>query len=531
METTETHNRYDEVPYPDLCYTQTHPGLLAMLGQLLGMSPAPAENCRVLEIGCASGGNLLAMAAVLPNSTFVGIDYSAVQIEAAQKAAQGSGLSNITFQQMDILNITPDFGQFDYIIAHGIYSWVPPFVQEKLLEICNQNLAPQGIAYISYNTYPGWHSLDIIRNMMLYRTRNTTDPMEKSAQAREWISFIAHALGEGPNTAYAAMFENYLGYRMTQVADIDHSALLHDEMEEINMPVYFHQFVEHAEKHGLQYLVEADFPTVMPNGFSGEVMDYLGKIAQTTVEMEQYFDYLRNRTLRRTLLCHEDIEVDRRLSIQPVQRFYVSSVARVAEVSAENAARGIETFEGADNAAFSTDHPLTKAAFHCLIENRPLRVHFNDLVRQAGSRLNITQVDGRDAAALAANLLRSFARSANLIEFHSFAPQMTMTVSETPLATSLARFQTRQNPLIANLMHTRVDLDNFSRLVLANLNGKNDRAALLDFLVKLAESGQIDMQRDEDQQAPKTPDEIRHSLAAELDKTLRHLAALALLVA
>ncbi len=529
MTTNQERNLYDEVPYPDLCFAQTHPALLEMLGQLLGMSPASAEQCRVLEIGTASGGNILPMAAVLPNSTFVGIDNSIVQIDRANLVVRETGLTNITFQHMDIMDITPEFGLFDYIISHGIYSWVPPAVQDKLLDICKRNLAPQGIAYVSYNTYPGWHMLEIVRNQMLYRTRNITDNSEKVEVGQDWISFMAHAMSNHSNSSYASVFENYLAFRSMQTGNLEQSALVHEELETYNLPLYFHQFVERAEQHELQYLVEADFAMVMPNGLTNEVTDHLKTIVRSTVEMEQYYDFLHNRSFRRTLLCHADIKVDRRLSTRPVQNFYISSLAKLAEAKSEHAARGIETFLGADGSKFATDHPLTKAAFHHLIKAFPLRLRFDDLVQMVGSHLNTSQPSDSDPAILAANLLRAFSYSANLIEFHTFAPQITTVVSEYPLTTPLARFQTRHSVFVVNLNHLQVELNNFSRLVLANLDGTNNRAALLDFLVELAEAGKISVPNDD--QAPETPDALRQSLGKLLDGALQELAALGLLIA
>ena len=88
-----------------------------------------------------------------------------------QAAIAAVGCQNITLKQLDIMDVTPELGQFDYILVHGIFSWVPVPVRDKILQICQQNLAPNGIAYISYNTYPGWHMLGNIRGMMLYHTR------------------------------------------------------------------------------------------------------------------------------------------------------------------------------------------------------------------------------------------------------------------------------------------------------------------------------------------------------------------------
>ena len=124
---------YDAVPYPDYSYFESHPDRVATMATLFGMKPPPVDRCRVLELGCAGGGNLIPMAYGLPQSEFVGIDTSARQIAAGQEKASALGLKNVTLQPLDILDVNTDHGQFDYIIAHGVFSWVPRVVQDKIL--------------------------------------------------------------------------------------------------------------------------------------------------------------------------------------------------------------------------------------------------------------------------------------------------------------------------------------------------------------------------------------------------------------
>jgi len=135
---------YDQTPYPNLSYSQSHPDRLATVATLLGMSPAAVERCRVLELGCAGGGNLIPMAYGLPESQFVGIDISARQIAEGQSVVAALGLKNITFKQMDIMEIGADLGQFDYIIAHGVYSWVPPRCRTSSCSSAGRTWSPTG---------------------------------------------------------------------------------------------------------------------------------------------------------------------------------------------------------------------------------------------------------------------------------------------------------------------------------------------------------------------------------------------------
>src|SRR6267142_1438469 len=156
---------YDEVPYDSKAFSETHPDRLATVATLFGMQPADVEHCRVLELGCADGSNLIPMAVGLPESAFAGIDLSPRQVGDGQATIATLGLKNVTLRVGSILDVGADEGIFDYIVCHGVYSWVPPEVQNRILTICNRNLAPNGVAYVSYNTYPGWHVRGMVRDL------------------------------------------------------------------------------------------------------------------------------------------------------------------------------------------------------------------------------------------------------------------------------------------------------------------------------------------------------------------------------
>src|SRR5271169_6418311 len=178
---------YDEIPYPGSAFSRTHPDRLAVMAILFGMAPAPVARCRVLEIGCGDGGNLIPMAFGLPESSFTGVDLAESAIARGQELIGRLGLRNIQLRYLDLMDVDSGFPEFDYIIAHGVYSWVPPQVAEKILDICKSHLAEQGVAFVSYNTYPGGHLLDTIREMMQFHMRNIHIPRERLRQARELL--------------------------------------------------------------------------------------------------------------------------------------------------------------------------------------------------------------------------------------------------------------------------------------------------------------------------------------------------------
>jgi len=487
---------YDEMPYHSDPFPQTHPAVLASVATLLGVDAPPVDHCRVLEIGCAGGGNLIPMAQELPNSHFTGIDLSARQIKEATDATAILGLKNIAFQQKDVMDVTPEFGQFDYIIVHGVFSWVPRAVADKILDVCSKNLSPKGVAYVSYNTLPGWHIRGMIRDMMSYHTRQFSRPEIKTRQARALLNFLAEAV-PSENNPYGMHLQNELNV----VRKMRDSYIYHEHLEHENNPVYFHEFVERAETHDLQYLGEAQFGIMAiaaSQGVKTEVWNTLLQVCQTTAEREQYLDFLRNRQFRQTLLVHKDVMIDRSLNPEHMTGLYVISVARPkAPMNLESSEP--EEIQLASGATLPVRAPLMKAAITHLAEIWPKGISFHELRKAARSRL--APLEGQDDDALIKNdtvLLGNGLRSLyalNFVELSSIEPSTSPEVSEQPTTTPLARYQAQRGALVTNRRHRSITVNPFERRVLEQLDGNHTTEDLHKLVSELIKNGTLNVSK------------------------------------
>jgi methyltransferase-like protein/2-polyprenyl-3-methyl-5-hydroxy-6-metoxy-1,4-benzoquinol methylase len=541
---SDLQSTYEHTPYPDFCYTQTHPNRLAAIGRLLGLDPAPIHACRVLELGCAGGWNLIPMAESLPESEFVGLDFAANQIAIGRKAISELNISNIRLLVMDLLDVTSELGRFDYIIAHGVFSWVPEPVRRAILRICRQHLAPSGIAYVSYNTLPGWHMLGALREMMLYRTRYEQNPVQKVKSARELMGFLADTVGNGKDVSgtflgsYRDMIRSYIRFieEGRQTDKGGNELLLHDELGVINKPFYFSEFIKMARACGLNYVAEAEFSAVTPKEFSPQVVAQIQALAKDTIDAEQYMDFLRNRTFRQTLLCHKEKRVNR--AIRPETLIgNTFSIATQARATAKNtiAEKTVTQYEAPDGSVFATDHPVTKAALSHLIDMSPLAVPFADLLTQArtmayGLKTVSKKKADQDQLVLAANLLQAFCYSSQLVELREAENLFQRKVSRRPAAGPFNRYLVARNGnRVVNRRHEPVTLDGHIRDLVRYLDGKRDRRDLLIQLTKLARKGKVHV-RDNDGNPITDTEAMEPYLELELDANLNWLARSALLV-
>jgi SAM-dependent methyltransferase len=470
-------NPYDELLYSGFPYAQTHPDRLATNAILFGMTPQPVTSCRVLELACGDGSNLIPMALGLPGSEFLGIDLAARPIAKGMSLIETLGLTNIRLWQSDVVELTKELGQFDYIIAHGLYSWVPAEVQEKILEICKNLLAPQGVAYISYNTLPGGHLRHMVREMMLFHARGVTDPQERIEKARELIKFLS----ETPSASndYALFLKKQLEF-ISNRAD---EALFHDDLAEINKPLYFYHFIAHAARWGLQYISEAELMECQA-GFHGPLISgSWQQLGHDLIAQEQYFDFLKCRMFRQTLLCHDNVPLDRSLNREKAQQFYVACSAQPVSPSPDVASPGVvEQFRVSSGAGISIDFPLAKAALVRLGEIWPQSASFDELLHYGHAIVGDDRAGesarGEKTLGLCEFLLKTC--GTGLVELHTYQPAVVGRASQRPVVSPLVRLQLREGPFITTLGHATIKVeDDMARHLISLLDGSRDRPMLL----------------------------------------------------
>jgi methyltransferase-like protein/cyclopropane fatty-acyl-phospholipid synthase-like methyltransferase len=498
-----------------LPFVDTHPDRLAAVATLFGLKPRSVETCRVLELGCAGGGNLTPMAVGLPGSQFLGIDLSPRQIADGQEIIRALALTNIELRTADILAIDASWGPFDFIICHGVYSWVPAAVQDKILSICVENLAADGVALVSYNTFPGWHERRAARDLMGYFVSSQADSSVRAQQARAFLDFLARSAATRPDSAY----RRALAETAEQVRSKSDSYLLHEYLEDVNEPLYFFQFIDRIKAKGLQYLADARVSILGTSHLPAEVVQTLNQVAPTLIQREQMLDFLNNQGFRRSLLCRPHSSLNRALKAETLTAFHIASLAQPATEQPDIHSSAVERFVSPDGLELATPDPLLKTALVYLAEVSPWAVSFADLVVTVRQRLRLASSateQARDARILGARLLNCY--MSGLIELTVRPPSFRLEVSTKPEASPFARWQTATTDRLTNLRHEVVHVTAFARRLLPLLNGTHDREALIDALVTSSPG----------HASPPEPAE-RATIGTALDETLELLARSAFL--
>jgi methyltransferase-like protein/SAM-dependent methyltransferase len=519
-------NTYDEMPYESHPYAQTHPSRLAVVATLFGLKPPPVETARVLELGSAAGGNILSIAEAFPKSSWVGVDYSQRQVDDGLKLVQRIGLKNVDLRHASIMDVDESYGQFDYIIAHGVYSWVPTEVREKILEICSKRLSPQGIAYVSYNTYPGWHMRGMIRDMMQFHSNRFTDARQRVGQARALLDFLATSVRqEGP-------YSSLLKTELESIRNQSDNYLYHEHLEHVNDPVYFHQFVSMARKHGLRYLGEARLPTMVTGNFGPEVQKTLKTLAADQIQTEQYMDFLRNRMFRETLLVHEKNPPNWTIEPKSMRSLHVVANGKPAGKTEPNIhSDEPEQYQTRSGMSLSTNRPLLKAAMKVLNSRWPSTTSFDELCSEArrllGGKVDDPTQAEEDAKTLSLGLVNTYI-SSDLIELHAVAIPVSRQPGEKPTAIATARERVLAGGnSVANRRHELVKMTDLDLRLLPLLDGTRDRAAILEALVQRAMSGDLKVAKDG--QPVTDANEVRAALASVIDPAINNIAVQSLM--
>jgi len=432
---------YDDVRYSNFPYAQTHPERLATVAILHGLPAPDPFRARVLEVGCGAGGNLMAMTAATPGIQALGVDLAASAIEEGNAAIAAIGLTNLQLRQGDVRALTQgQLGEFDYIVAHGVYAWIPPDARDALLGLIASHLSPDGLAYVSYNANPGGYLRRMLRDAGLWHARGLADPLEIAAKAQELYLFLRdNRAGEGD--MYGQMIERLV----PALAGGPLYRLVHDDLSEFWEPVWFADFAAHASRHGLDFVGEADLSGLRSEQMPAELEPDVWKLAGgDRIAFEQYTDLLMPRVFRQSVLRR----AGREIAVEP---------------SAEQASRLY--WAARPNAEPLADDGLAARAVALLERARPHALGVEALRDELG--------DGD----LGAALLDGFRRE-RLIP-HAGPLHVAVEPGERPEVSRLARWQAAQGPELTSLVYQTVMMEEAAaRELIGLLDGTRDRAAI-----------------------------------------------------
>lgn len=479
---------YDVMPYPSKFFLQTHPDRLATLATLFGMNPLRIETCRVLELGCGNGSNLISHAFNLPNAKFVGVDLAESHIVDAKKSAEELNLQNTEFYQMDVMEMSVnDFGKFDYIIAHGLFSWVPDFVRDKVLALYREMLSENGVGYISYNAFPGAHHRQMVQKMMRFHAKHFEEPLEKVGKAISFLAFLSE------NATEKEIFAPILQSELKRHFEHDAADIFHDDLSDLNQPFYFHEFAELLKTHNLQYLAEAELHAMGTQSLSSEAREFIESL-DSIVEREQYLDFFRGRIFRQTLFCREEIALNRNPEPSVMNKFLLSSSIRPQSKTPEIAAQKVEKFVGMKGVGIEIDHPLTKAALVYLGQIWGQAISFGELLQKAKETIvskGFKTQNWQEQFYISSAILLQICRGTSLIELHLFQPKGFTEASEKPKINDLARWQLPQANNVLTLLNLDIKIDDeISRHLLEILDGTRNRENLLAEMHDFIETGE-----------------------------------------
>lgn len=477
----DTPNAYDRVLYTGASFAQTHPARLCTVAALFGLHAPPPERCSVLELGCGNGSNLVPMAAAMPDARFVGVDLAATPIAQGRERAARLGLANLRLEQGDVSRLGADLGRFDYVIAHGLYSWVPPAVRPHVLRVAGDVLSDDGVAYVSYNALPGCRLRHLVREFVRMHFGTTAFEPERIAEVRAFLDEVARVQAESDGEFLGA-----LQREIEFVQSLPDHVLYHDDLASESHAFLLTDVLDDARAHGLQFLGEATIAEMFTlAGFPDFDRMIAGWSGGDRVRREQHMDFVRGRRFRQTLLCRADHRLADDAGPQALRAMHLRASLRAEPGAALYDRSEVRFSSGAIGAIGSrgarVDEPIAKAALARLAARWPDAVAFDALLDGAlrDCAANGVPADDPPATGMAlAALLWSMVR-ANLVEPLRHAPAPAAPPGARPRLRAVVADALAHDLLPADALNRGFRLeDPIARRLALAMDGTRDRDAL-----------------------------------------------------
>ncbi len=517
---------YEDVPYEGCPVPASHPERLAVDAWLRGLAAAHPARARILEIGCAEGANIVPLAYHYEDAQIVGLDSGKRHIEEAERAKYELGLDNLRLVCASIADEGAVEGEFDYILCHGVLSWVGEPIRDAIFRTIRDHLAPRGIAYVSYNVVPGWKMRGLVREVLMARTRGIESPREKLTQARNLLRMLA------TSPPHDMPYSRYMAEEARSTLQHGDAYIAHEYLCEHNAAFLYGDIVRLAERFGLRFFAEHS-PVGHP-AIEARVRETVAGITEDPIESEELADVLHGRAFRATAFVRSDVELEDPESTIDQLLDVAGIVTEVRPLGRRPSLTDGETEEFADasGVTVAVKHPVLKAALVVLAQNYPRATRLADLEGQAVALLQSRRVLTLDRVlkpdeqrALREDVLRLV--GLGHLNLRLTQPAMADAAGPRPRVSTLTRYEARRGPCLSSIFHEPVFFDEASRYLVGLMDGSLDHEGLVAALLATLEEHEIQV-RDEAGE-PMTGEAETKAMTTFLERTLRILEAHGLL--
>jgi SAM-dependent methyltransferase len=358
---------YDEVAYPTPIVPEMNPSRIRAAGILHGFTFPTVASSAVLEIGCGDGYNLLGIAAASPAAHHVGFDLSPLAIARGQTVLTAAALANAELVQGDILTWSRPQQTFDYILCHGVHSWVPPHVQDALLALIAAQLSPGGVAYVSHDALPAASAKLEIKKFLQLVIPAGASPSEKIARARQALPELARH--QRPQSRLKAQLDSLIA----ELPLFEDGYFFHDWLSEAYHPVSMQTLASKAATCGLQPIAEAAALDLFEPVASAGLASFAASVGQGYAGKAYLGDILSGaRMFRRTILARTDAP--------PPSTADFSEISVTLRATVERDPSGV-IYRGPDNALFRPSTAAERHILQILADAAPAEVPYVDLLQ------------------------------------------------------------------------------------------------------------------------------------------------------
>ena len=285
-----------DTPYTWGYYTELNPVFLNYVCVLNGHEARPLDRpFTYCDLGSGNGVTVTGLAQLFPQASFFGIDFNAEHVANGAALAADAKLSNIKFLHADFgaldARALPDF---DFVVLHGVYSWIDPETRNRVREFLAAKVKPGGVVYVSYDCLPGWAAIAPLCELMVQHTRAlVTDSSTKASAALDFLKFL--------RDHKAAFFEDNppLKVFLDEIAAQDIRYVAHEFFGAAVKPYYFREVATEMRSAGLIYSGSAvAHLNFIDLAVPAEFRPLLAKSASRH-EYESNGDFIRNQRFRK----------------------------------------------------------------------------------------------------------------------------------------------------------------------------------------------------------------------------------------